>query len=326
MAKKTLGRFIKDWILIIGIILGASVYLIYHAIPALHPAGPYLEKAAKAIQPVLLFAMLFLSFCKIEPKELKPHKWQAWLLLIQGGLFIGISLLLAFVPALPLRISIEALMLCLICPTATACAVVTGKLGGDMAGAVTYTILINLLVAVLIPLFVPLIHPTDGITFISAFTKILAKVFPLLIMPCILAWLIRYYLPKLHAVLLSHINLAFYFWATALTLAIIMSTRAIVHNGNGLRILADIAIASLLACIFQFWAGKKIGARYDNEITAGQSLGQKNTVFAIWVGYTFLDPVVSIAGGFYSIWHNCYNTWQLHHKRKIEARSKAASL
>ena len=51
-------------------------------------------------------------------------------------------------------------------------------------------------------------------------------------------------------------------------------------------------------------------------LTAGQALGQKNTVFAIWMGYTFMDPVTSVAGGFYSIWHNCFNTWQLYRRRK----------
>lgn len=55
---------------------------------------------------------------------------------------------------------------------------------------------------------------------------------------------------------------------------------------------------------------------YNERITAGQSLGQKNTVFGIWMGYTFLDPVTSLAGGFYSIWHNCFNTWQLRRKEK----------
>ncbi len=41
-------------------------------------------------------------------------------------------------------------------------------------------------------------------------------------------------------------------------------------------------------------------------------IGQKNTVFAIWMGYTFLTPETSIVGGFYSIWHNIYNSWQIH--------------
>ena len=314
--KYTFKKFIKDWMLIIGMVAGASLYLIYHAIPAIHGAGPVLEQICKTAQPLLLFSMLFLTFCKIEPHQLKPHKWQAWLLLVQGALFLGLALVLAFVPSIPHRIGLEALMLCLICPTATACAVVTGKLGGDMAGVVTYTILINLLVAVAVPLMVPIVHPVEGMNFFTAFARILAKVFPLLIMPCLAAWLIRYLFPNLHAWLMKYIHVSFYIWAVALTLAILMSTRAIVHSEDSLGILIDIAIASLAACIFQFWAGKRIGTPYGQKITAGQALGQKNTVFGIWMGYTFLDPIVSVSCGFYSIWHNCYNTWQLYKTRK----------
>ena len=103
--------------------------------------------------------MLFLSFCKIEPHQMRPHKWMLWLLLVQCGAFAGLALLLAFVPELPLRDAFEAAMLCMICPTATACAVVTGKLGGNMAGAVTYTVLINCAVALVVPVVVPMVHP-----------------------------------------------------------------------------------------------------------------------------------------------------------------------
>lgn len=312
----TFKKFIRDWMLIIGMVAGASLYLIYHAIPELHSAGPVLERICKTVQPILLFSMLFLTFCKIEPRELKPRKAMLWGLLLQGGLFVALALVLAFCPSVPHRIGLEALMLCLICPTATACAVVTGKLGGDMAGVLTYTILINLLVAVLVPLMVPLIHPIDGMTFFSAFLKILSKVFPLLIMPCLAAWFVRFCLPKAHAWLIRYTHVSFYIWAVSLTLAILMSTRAIVRNEDSLALLIDIAIASLVACIFQFWAGKRIGSHYHRKITAGQALGQKNTVFGIWMGYTFLDPIVSVSCGFYSIWHNCYNTWQLYKVRK----------
>ena len=314
--RYTFLKFLRDWALIIGMIVGASCYLIYHSIPALHPAGPVLEQIVRELQPSLLFVMLFLSFCKIEPHQMRPHRWMGWLLLVQCGLFVGLSLLLYFCPELPLRHGVEAAMLCLICPTATACAVVTGKLGGNMAGVVTYTVLINLAVSVLVPLMVPLIHPVAGLTFYEAFAKILAKVFPLLILPCLAAWLVRYLLPKFHAWLLRFPNLSFYIWAFSLTLAILMSTRAIVQNGAGAAVLWEIGVASLLTCILQFWLGRRIGRRYKCPISAGQALGQKNTVFSIWMGYTFLTPVVSVAGGFYSIWHNVYNTYQMYRKRK----------
>ena len=320
--RYTFAKFLKDWALIIGMIVGASLYLIYHAIPVLHPAGSVLERIVKEVQPMLLFAMLFLSFCKIEPQQMRPHKWMLWLLLVQCGLFVGLALLLVFFPDLPLRYGIEAAMLCIICPTATACAVVTGKLGGNMAGVVTYTVLINLAVAVLVPLMVPLIHPMEGLRFSEAFVKILAKVFPLLILPCLAAWLVRYLLPKFHAWLLRFPNLAFYIWAVSLTLAILMSTRAIVQNDSGAGILWEIGIASLLACALQFWIGRRIGRRYQCPISAGQAFGQKNTVFGIWMGYTFLTPVISVAGGFYSIWHNVYNTWQMYRKRLSDEKRK----
>ena len=183
-----------------------------------------------------------------------------------------------------------------------------------MAQCVTYTILINIMVAILVPAVIPFLYRDGGISFMTAFLTIMAKVFPLLILPCLAAWLVRFLLPRFHAFLTGLTDLAFYIWAVSLTLAIMMSTRAIYHFGGSLWLLAAIAAASLLSCIFQFWAGRKIGRRYgkEEEITMGQSLGQKNTVFAIWMGYTFMEPIVSVAGGFYSIWHNLYNSWQLH--------------
>ena len=233
-----------------------------------------------------------------------------------------LALLLVFVPGLPYRFGVEAAMLCLICPTATACAVVTGKLGGNIAGVVTYTVLINIATAILVPLIVPLIHPMEGMSFSTAFLKILGKVFPLLIMPCLSAWLVRYLLPKLHKWLLQYTDLSFYIWAVSLTFAVLMSTRAIVQNESGAGVLVEICIASIVTCVLQFYLGRKIGKRYACKISAAQSLGQKNTVFAIWMGYTFMTPVVSVAGGFYSIWHNCYNTYQMYRKRKADEAAK----
>ena len=69
-------------------------------------------------------------------------------------------------------------------------------------------------------------------------------------------------------------------------------------------------------CSSDLYFGKKIGRKYNDSITAGQALGQKNTVFAIWMGFTFFTPITSIAGGFYSVWHNIVNSYQLYEKRK----------
>jgi len=309
-------KFFKTWMLPISITTGILIYLLYQAIPPIHVIGPFCVKFIQKLQPTLIFIMLFLSFSKISPKDLKFRKWHFWLMLIQGGTFVAISLLLAALPDFGWKVVIEAAMLCLICPTATAAAVVTDKLGGEMAGLVTYLVEINLLVAILVPLFVPLVHPSAEITFFTASALIIAKVFPTLICPAIAAWLIAMLFPSLNKKIVTYKDAAFYVWAFSLCLAILMTTRAIWNSGTPLLILTGIAVASLICCIFQFWTGRKIGHMYNDNVTVGQALGQKNTVFAIWMGYTFLDPVSSVAGGFYSIWHNLYNSWQLYQKQK----------
>lgn len=367
----------------IAMTTGASIYLIYHAMPSLHRFGPFLSDVVGILQPLFIFSMLFLTFCRIEPRELKPHRWHWWLLLIQGGLFVllGFAAYL-LISAFPHKshdgiVLLESAMLCLICPTATAAAVVTRKLGGDVAGITTYTILINLLAAFLVPLVVPLIQPMEGVGFWTAFSMISAKVFPLLIVPCFAAWLVRYLFPKLHRWLLGYPDLPFYIWAMALAFAIAVTTKSIVRSSMGVGLILMMSLISLVCCVLQFAAGRFVGRCYrprrdcrsgpamttprpalpdeqptmtksrpalpdegatmtksrharpdeqpamttqrharpdraSREITAGQSLGQKNTVFAIWMGYTFMTPETAIVGGLYSIWHNLYNSWQLY--------------
>ena len=98
-----------------------------------------------------------------------------------------------------------------------------------------------------------------------------------------------------------------------------------------ISLLLMMALISLICCVFQFAMGRFVGSRYrsrserprshsqkseergkeSRKITAGQALGQKNTLFAIWMAYTFMTPETAIIGGFYSIWHNIYNSRQL---------------
>ena len=327
---KAFKDIIKQNMLPISMLAGALAYLTYHYMPEpVHLAGPALEHIVAIVQPLLIFAMLFLTFCRIEPHELRPHKWHWWLLLIQGGAFTLFGLAIVLVSRCfqgelsEYKVLMESAMLCLICPTATAAAVVTRKLGGDIPGITTYTILINILTAILVPAIVPLIQPMGDMTFWDAFCKILAKVFPLLIMPCLAAWLVRYLFPALHRAILSKPDLAFNIWAVSLSLAIAVTVKAIVHSTMSVYLMLLIALVSLVCCALQFALGHKVGSLYghlpghqDERITAGQALGQKNTVFAIWMGYTFMTPETSIVGGIYSIWHNLYNTWQLRRQEK----------
>ena len=81
--------------------------------------------------------MLFLTFCRIEPQQLKPHRWHWWLLLIQGGVFVLVGLAasacMRLFPFLGsgMMVIAQSFMLCAISPTATAAAVVTRKVDNN---------------------------------------------------------------------------------------------------------------------------------------------------------------------------------------------------
>lgn len=315
-----ISNFLKDWTLIIAILAGVAGYFVFTALPLPLSAHAAANRAVAVIQPMLIFAMLFLTFCKIDPRHLRLRRWHLWLLLIQCGLFAIIGSVLIVLPHSALRVVLEGAMLCLICPTATAGAVITKKLGGDVGNITTYTILINLANAMLIPAMVPFVHPNPELSLVSSALLILGKVFPLLLMPLAGAMAVRTLWPALCRRLAQYQELSFYLWAVALALAIAVTTRSIVHCSVSVSTQLWLVAVSLACCLLQFGIGRRIGAVYHDKITAGQALGQKNTVLAIWMGYTFFSPITSIAGGFYSIWHNIINSYQLYEHKSIRPK------
>lgn len=316
-----LYKILRDWSLPIAMIVGALSYLLYINIPCLYATRAVAGNVVSFMQPALIFLILFVTFCKINIRELRFERWHFILLFFQLILFIGISLVLAFISNLPhiARLMLEAAMLCLVCPTATAAAVITAKLGGSAASLISYTMLINFSVALFAPFFLTLSNPMEGVSFLSSFLQIMGKVFPLLICPLIAAELVRKFLPAFHTLLVKKgRNIPFFLWLVALALAIAMTTRAIVNSNVSVLTMATIALVSLVCCVVQFAYGRFVGRRYGECITGGQALGQKNTVFAIWLAYTFMTPITALAGGFYSVWHNVINTWQLYRKNHSE--------
>lgn len=217
------------------------------------------------------------------------------------------------------KILAEAVMLCIICPTATSAAVITGKLGGSAASVSTYTLLINVLVAFVVPVFFPLVEAHPEITFFQSSAKILSRVFLLLICPFIVACLLRQFAPKVHRAMLSVPNLAFYLWGVALAIVTSQIFSSLLENTTELSLVVLIAVFTCAICSFQFFLGKTIGSKYDDRVSGGQSLGQKNTILAIWMAHTYLNPIAALGPGFYVAWQNIINSWQLWKKRRKDS-------
>ena len=295
-------NLIKNWTLPLAMLVGALGYKVMGYI--------------SFVTPYLIFTMLLLTFSKISLRDLRPRLTHLWLLLIEILGAIAIYFLIA--PFDP--IVAQGIMVCIICPTATAAAVVTGKLGGNVASITTYTLLCNIAVAFVIPILFPLI--TEGITnfqlstFNSQLLTILKRIFPLLICPFLLAQLIRLLLPKINTKLATISGLAFYIWSIALTIAMGMTVRSLIEEPTDITTLIYLSIGSLIACLFQFFTGKALGKSTNDTIACGQSLGQKNTILAIWICSAYLNPITALAPGLYVIWQNIFNSTQLYLARK----------
>lgn len=310
--------FLREWALIFAILAGILGYFVYISIPFSDGVHSVTADVVGVLQPVMIFGMLFLTFCRVDPHDLRVRGWHLWLLLLQTAFFVGIGCILIALPHSPMRIVLEGAMLCLICPTATAGAVITGKLGGSVSEITSYTILINLVTALLIPALMPFVHPNPELDVWHAVLRILAKVFPLLLLPLICAMATRRFIPSVASKIASHPDISFYMWAFSLSLAIAMTTRSIWHSTVDLATQLWLVAISFVCCISQFALGRWIGKHYGDKVTPGQSFGQKNTVLAIWLGYTFFTPVTALVGGFYSIWHNVINSYQLHRHHHLE--------
>ena len=309
-------KFIRNWTLPIAMLVGTLAYLMFAKWSFLSPAKPYVHSFVSFITPWLIFAQLLLTFCKIDLKELKPKRWHLWLLMIQGFSCALAAGVLLFVPMSELNKGVwEGMMVCLICPTATAAAVITGKLGGNAATLTTYTLLSNLLGAMMVPLVFPLVEPHEGLTVWSAFFRILSKVFPLLLAPFFVALFLKHFLRSVHCWLMEHSGMAFYIWAFALALVMGQTARSLFNSDVSAWL---VALGGLFTCVVQFLLGKRIGSVYHDRISAGQALGQKNTVLAIWMASTYLHPLATIAPGSYVLWQNVINSYQLWKKRKKE--------
>ena len=310
-------RFLKNWTLPLAMMAGTLVYFFFARISFLAPVKPYVNALVAILTPALIFAQLLLTFCKVEVHELKPKSWHGWLLLFQSVSCLVVASILILCPMEEVyREVFEGAMVCLICPTATAAAVITGKLGGSAASLTTYTLLSNLLAAISVPLVFPLVEPHAEITFWVAFLKILSKVFPLLLFPFFLAWFLRVFLPKVHHFLLGFHDAAFYLWGVALAIVSGQTVRSLMNSEAPVFVEVLIALAGLVACCIQFYLGKKIGGHYKERISGGQAVGQKNTVLAIWMAYTYLNPLSSVGPGSYVLWQNIINSYQLWKKRR----------
>lgn len=291
------------------------------------------------ILPWLIFFMLFFTFCKVNPLDLRLHKWHWVVLIVQIVLslaaYAGVYLLTGN------RYMAQGLMLCFIMPTATAAPIIAGKMGGSIQNLTTFTLLSNFATAIIVPTVFPIVNPLAEKAFWPAFLLILSRIAPLLLGPFFLAWglrLIYKYRTKKEFVLPVKLAvIPFYLWVCSITvLSAVVTETTIINFQSQINNILILLVLSFFACLLQFGLGKLIGYKLPaaskgrdyqdvlinpkaapktmagvSSITAGQAFGQKNTSLGVWMANTYLDPLASLGAAAYIIWQNIFNSVQL---------------
>ena len=305
-------RFLKDWTLPVAMAVGTVVYLLFAFTPQLDGAGEFFGPIISDIFPLFMFLILFVTFCKVDFRRLRPVGWHLWVGAFQVAFVIMVvAAVLTFHIQGENLILLEALLTCIIGPCAAAAAVVTAKLGGDLEEMTTYTFLSNLLTAVMVPVCFPLIDPSVSMGFWHAFFLILYKVCLVLVVPMLLAYVVKHFMHRLHQWVVGVKDLSFYLWGFSLTIVTGTTVKNIVHADTSVAFLVVIALSGLMVCLLQFAVGRYVGHFFHRTQEAGQALGQKNTVFAIWIAYTYLNPISSVGPGCYILWQNVINSIEL---------------
>lgn len=265
------------------------------------------------ITPFLIGLMLFLTYCNIDYRRIKFSKFHFVLIAIQL-----LGSIAAYLVLLPVNhILAQGAMICILAPTATAAPVVTGMLGGDVESLSTYSLFCNILIAFVAPICFAFMGNVDANSFWHAVLIIGEKVFALLLFPFVLAYILGMLLPSAHRIIRKWKSCSLYLWSIALIIITGQTVKFVIEQGSGHYFLEiGLGLTALFVCVGQFVLGRYVGRRYGNTIAGGQGLGQKNTILAIWMALTYLNPIASVAPGAYVLWQNVINSYQVWRIRK----------
>lgn len=295
-------------------------------LPIAMVGGVLLHQWLGRLQPVvpwLIFAMLVITFCKVNPRDLRPHRITVYLLLCQIGVAMGV-----YWAVLPLSHDLAAgMMICAFAPTASAAPAVVGMLGGSIPVLVTFSLVSNLCVALLAPLVLTMNNYVGGDAgvaapaFFDVFLPILGKILPLILGPLLVAVTLRRVAPRVHKALATWQSLSFYLWCAAIFITVGLAVSFIISEPAALiPEMIALALGAAVVCVVLFVIGRRIGRRYGQRVAAAQGLAQKNTVLVLWMALTFMHPVTSVAPAAYVAWQNIVNSWQLWRHSAVSSR------
>lgn len=261
------------------------------------------QLSGNMLTPSLIASMLFLTFCRVDVRTMRLSLIHLWMLLFQ---FVGSVVAYYVVTMLMGEIVGQGAMICVLAPIAMAAVVIGGMLGANITTMATYSLICNLATALVAPM---ILHAfgTGSCTFV----QIISRVAPTLIAPFVAGQLCRLLWHRGAEWFAAHSSLSFYLWLISLILVIGRTTCFILDTPADAFVEVELALVALVICLVQFSVGRVLGRAAGDVVAGGQSLGQKNTVLAVWMALNFLNPVASVAPTAYIVWQNFVNSFQI---------------
>ena len=260
------------------------------------------------LTPSLICIMLFFTYCRVDITKMRVT-------MMHFGLFAAqiVGSMVIYTLFQPLgQVVAQGAMICALAPIAMAAVVIGGMLGANIENMTTYSLLCNIGTAFVAPFILSWVGD-GGCTLM----QILGKVAPLLVAPFVAGQLCRFLMPKVAGWVADHSRYSFYIWLVSLAIVVGRTTTFVIdHSVTEAKTEIILAVVSAVICIGQFALGRRIGAKYGDRVAGGQSLGQKNTILAVWMAQSFLNPLSSVAPTAYIVWQNIVNSYQIYKKRE----------
>lgn len=196
-----------------------------------------------------------------------------------------------------------------IAPTAAAAPVIISFMRRDVTYVTAAFLLTNIVIAALLPVLLPWVL---GEVDTTLFRRVAGSVALLIFTPMALALIVR----RIHPLSIAWPgrirDVSFGAWMVTLFLVMANASHFLrTQTGVSRLVVVEIAAVTIVVCAANFALGRWIGGpAYGPE--ASQSLGQKNTSFTLYLALAYASPLVALGPTCYILWHNLWNSWQLH--------------
>ena len=287
-------RIFRKWGLLISFIIGGVLPDLY---------------VYSWLIPYFVGIMLTITLTGMEMTRLRPHREHFLLLvanLCMGLLPWGCLHLLGYEDLA------EAAFLASITGAAASSPVVVHLLGGKSEFAAVGLLINSVMASVSIPLLAPFtITPRAGLTLsrLQIFHVVLDQVFVMLILPCIIAMLLRWLMPASKNISRKLGDLSFSLWMLSMVLVAATGVTRVIQTGSGADQILPYLILAAVLCALGFTIGRMLGGK-NYSLEMGQCLGQKNTAVGIYIALCYCSPLVFLGPTLHLLCQHIFNTWQ----------------